>query len=154
MAGRNKRGSKKMISTFDSSPLDNIRQQERIEIIAEELVKMKSKAKIQKEYMKKWECSRPTINAIIEEAMFWLVEADKTNREQMKVLNANRLDYLFDEAKSVKDKSKLIDLLNKMYGLYEQNINLGGSDDTSITFSFGGSEEPETIEEEDSEDND
>lgn len=154
MAGRNKRNVKKKISDFDGSPLDGIRQQERIEIIAEELVKMKSKAKIQNEYMKKWECSRPTINTIIEEAMLWLVSVDKSNREQMRTLNSNRLDYLFDEAKSVRDKSKLIDLLNKMYGLYEQNINIGGTDESSITFSFGGDGEPETIEEDESEDKD
>ena len=152
MAGRNKRGSKKMISSYDESPLDNIRQQERIEIIASELVKMKSKSKIANEYMKKWGCSRPTINTIITEAMLWMVEVDKTDREQMRTLNANRLDYLFDEARSVRDKSKLIDILNKMYGLYEQNINFGG-EDTSITFSFGGDVVDDNLNEEETDDN-
>lgn len=137
MAGRNKRENKKKISKCDGSPLDGIRQQERIEIIAEELIKMKSKSKIQTEYMAKWECSRPTINTIIEEAMLWLLSIDKTNREQMRVLNSNRLDYLFDEAKTVKDKSRLIDMLNKMYGLYEQNINIGNKDNEPIEIDIG-----------------
>lgn len=130
MAGRQKRNDPNKTSKYDSSPLDNICQQERIEIIAEELISMKSKAKIQREYMEKWQCSRPTINTLIEEAMFWILDQDKSDREKMRALNSNRLDYLFDEAKSVKDKTKLIDILNKIHGLYETNVNISAEDNT------------------------
>lgn len=136
LGGRKKRVSKED-TTQNGSPLDHIRQQERVEIIAEELLKMKSKVKIQKEYMAKWGCSRPTINTIIDEAMCWILEIDKTDREQIRALNANRIDYLFDEANGVRDKARLIDLLNKMYGVYETNVNINTGEDAEFTFSFG-----------------
>lgn len=134
LRGRKKRTSKED-TTQNGSPLDNIRQQERVEIIAMELLSMKSKVKIQKEYMSKWGCSRPTINAIIDEAMCWILEVDKTDREQIRALNANRIDYLFDEAKGVRDKTKLIDLLNKMYGIYETNVTINS--DETVTIDIG-----------------
>jgi hypothetical protein len=121
--------------------LDNIRQQERIEIIAEELVTMKPKIKIIEEYAIKWQCDKSTVRAIVDEAMWWMLERDKTDREQMRTLNAGRLDYLLGEARSIRDKSKVIDLLNRIYGLYETNINLGSQPDTEIKFSFGGDQE-------------
>lgn len=129
--GRRKRDNKESISE-NSNPLDNIRQQERIEIIACELMKVKSKHKIQEEYMEKWGCTRKTINVLIKEAMFWILETDHTDREQMRALNANRLDYLLDEATTVKDKAKLIDLLNRIYGLYDTNVNLNSNENISI----------------------
>ena len=134
LRGRKKRTSKED-TTQNGSPLDNIRQQERVEIIAMELLSMKSKVKIQKEYMSKWGCSRPTINAIIDEAMCWILEVDNTDREQIRALNANRIDYLFDEAKGVRDKTKLIDLLNKMYGIYETNVTINS--DETVTIDIG-----------------
>lgn len=140
-SGRKKRRNRGDVAGYDCQPLDNIRQQERIEIIAEELVTLKPKIKIIEEYSIKWHCSKDTIRAIVDEAMFWMLERDKTDRDQMRTLNAGRLDYLLCEARSVRDKAKLIDLLNKIYGLYEQNINLGSQSDAEIKFSFGGDQE-------------
>lgn len=135
LRGRKKRSKYDTVSSYDSSPLDNIRQQERIEIIAQELLTMKSKVKIENEFAEKWKCNKSTIKLIINEAMMWILECDKTDREQMRALNANRLDYLFDEAKGVRDKTKVIDTLNKMYGLYETNVKI--DTDENITIDIG-----------------
>jgi hypothetical protein len=133
--GRKKKGTNKTNSLYDGSPLDKIRQQERVEIIAQELLTMKSKVKIKSEYAEKWKCNKSTIEVIINEAMMYIASADKTDREQMRALNANRLDCLFDEAKGVRDKTKVIDTLNKMYGLYETNVKI--DTDENITIDIG-----------------
>lgn len=134
-SGRKKKGSSTINSSITGCPLDNIRQQERVEIIAQELLTMKSKVKIKNEYAEKWKCNKSTIEVIINEAMMYIASADKTDREQMRTLNANRLDCLFDEAKGVRDKTKVIDTLNKMYGLYETNVKI--DTDENITIDIG-----------------
>lgn len=50
--------SKSTKNQIDVSPLDEIRQEERLSILAEELIKMRSKRKIVEEYSVKWNCSQ------------------------------------------------------------------------------------------------
>ena len=121
---------------IDIEPLDKIKQEERLSIIAEELIKMKSKRKIIEEYSEKWQCAPSTIRAIINESIVWLSTTVKTTREEMRALNSERLDELFEDA-DLRYKLKIIDLLNKAHGVYETNVNIGGKDNTEFTFSFG-----------------
>lgn len=111
-------------NTIEVSPLDKIKQQERIAIISEELIKMKPKRKIIEEYSQKWECSPDTIRAIINETVVWLATASKVSREEMRSLNSERLDELFGDATSLKDKIRIIDLLNKTFGVYTQVVDI------------------------------
>lgn len=117
--------------------LDNIKQQERISIICEELITMKPKRQIIEEYSKKWNCHRNTIRAIINESIVWLATASKISRDEMRSLNAERLEELFGEASGLRDKIRIIDMLNKSYGVYESNVNISGKENTEFTFSFG-----------------
>ena len=102
-------------------PLDKIKQEERLSIIAEELIKMKSKRKIIEEYSEKWQCAPSTIRALINESIVWLATSVKVTREEMRTLNSERLDDLFEDA-DLKEKLKIIDLLNKSHGVYDNNI--------------------------------
>lgn len=102
-------------------PLDKIKQEERLSIIAEELIKMKSKRKIIEEYSEKWQCAPSTIRALINESIVWLATSVKVTREEMRTLNSERLDDLFEDA-DLKGKLKIIDLLNKSHGVYDNNI--------------------------------
>ena len=102
-------------------PLDKIKQEERLSIIAEELIKMKSKRKIIEEYSEKWQCAPSTIRALINESIVWLATSVKVTREEMRTLNSERLDDLFEDA-DLKEKLKIIDLLNKAHGVYDNNI--------------------------------
>lgn len=128
--------SKSTKNQIDVSPLDEIRQEERLSIIADELVKMRSKRKIIEEYSEKWQCAPSTIRALINEAIVWLATSAKVTREEMRALNSERLDDLFEDA-DLRYKLKIIDLLNKAHGVYETNVNIGGKENTEFTFSFG-----------------
>lgn len=128
--------SKSTKNQIDVSPLDDIRQEERLSILAEELIKMRSKRKIVEEYSEKWQCAPSTIRALINEAIVWLATSAKVTREEMRALNSERLDDLFEDA-DLRYKLKIIDLLNKAHGVYETNVNIGGKENTEFTFSFG-----------------
>lgn len=122
---------------IEVEPLDKIKQEERIAIISNELITMKSKKMIMDEYSEKWNCSPTTIRAIINEAIVWLSTQGKVTREEMRILNSERLDTLFGEARSVKDKLKIIDILNKAHGVYETNLNIGNKEDDVIKIDIG-----------------
>ena len=123
-------------NTIKVNSLDNIRQEERLSILAEELIRMRSKRKIVEEYSVKWNCSPATIRNLINEAIVWLSTTAKVTREEMRALNSERLDELFEDA-DLRYKLKIIDLLNKAHGVYETNVNIGGKENTEFTFSFG-----------------
>lgn len=122
---------------IEVDPLDKIKQEERIAIISNELITMKSKKMIIDEYSVKWNCSPATIRAIINESIVWLSTQGKVTREEMRILNSERLDTLFGEARSVKDKLKIIDILNKAHGVYETNLNIGNKEDDVIKIDIG-----------------
>lgn len=122
---------------IEVDPLDKIKQEERIAIISNELITMKSKKMIIDEYSEKWNCSPTTIRAIINESIVWLSTQGKVTREEMRILNSERLDTLFGEARSVKDKLKIIDILNKAHGVYETNLNIGNKEDDVIKIDIG-----------------
>lgn len=104
-------------------PLDKIKQEERLSIIAEELIKMKSKRKIIEEYSEKWQCAPSTIRALINESIVWLATSVKVTREEMRTLNSERLDDLFEDA-DLKEKLRIIDLLNKTHNVYTQVVDI------------------------------
>lgn len=134
-----KKNVSKEENKIECGSLDEVRQSERIAILADELIKMRSKRKIIEEYSAKWNCSPSTIRALINETIVWLSTAAKVTREEMRALNSERLDDLFEDA-DLRYKLKIIDLLNKAHGVYETNVNLGGKENTEFTFSFGESD--------------
>lgn len=71
------------------------------------------------------------------EAVVWLATADEIDREQMRKLNAGRLDNLFDEAESLSDKLKIINMLNKTYSVYDTNVNIGNKESEDFKFDIG-----------------
>lgn len=110
-------------NTIEVNSLDNIRQEERLSILAEELIKMRSKRKIIEDYSVKWNCPPATIRHLINEAIVWLSTTAKVSREEMRALNSERLDDLFEDA-TLKEKLKIIDLLNKTHSVYTQVVDL------------------------------
>lgn len=108
---------------IEVEPLDKIKQEERLSIIAEELIKMKSKRKIIEEYSVKWQCSPSTIRALINESIVWLSTTVKVSREEIRALNSERLEELFEDA-TLRDKLKIIDLLNKTHNVYTQVVDV------------------------------
>lgn len=116
---------------IEVEPLDKIKQEERLSILAEELIKMKSKRKIIEEYSVKWNCSPATIRNLINEAIVWLSTTVKVSREEIRALNSERLEELFEDA-TLRDKLKIIDLLNKSHGVYDTNIVVSTNDPITI----------------------
>lgn len=120
-------------NTVEVEPLDKIKQRERLSILADELIKMKPRRKIIEEYSKRWECSPTTIRTLLSETIVWLSTEMKIEREDLRTLNSERLDELFGDPKaSVRDRIKIIDLLNKTNNLYDNNVKVAVQDEIVI----------------------
>ena len=124
-------------NSIEEDTPDRTLQELRRSILSEELIACKPKRTIIEEYSKEWNLPPQTIRAMITETLIWLAQSTKTSREEIRALNGERLDDLFGSAEGLKDKLRIIDMLNRIYGVYEQNVNLNQSD-TEIKFSFGG----------------
>lgn len=111
------------VNSIEVDPLDKIKQEERLSILADELIKMKSKRKIIEEYSQKWNCAPATVRALINETIVWLSTTVKISREEMRTLNSERLDDLFEDA-TLKEKLRIIDLLNKTHNVYTQVVDV------------------------------
>ena len=116
-------------------PLDDIRQEKRIQIIADLLISGHSKRQIVDQLTEEWKCSRRTVETLIKETLVYLHEENQIDREQLRTLNLCRLDDIFGDAQTVKDKLATIDMINKTSQLYDNTLNVK-MDDT-ITIDLG-----------------
>ena len=116
-------------------PLDNIRQEKRIQIIADLLISGHSKRQIVDQLTEEWQCSRKTVETLIKETLVYLHEENQLDREQLRTLNLCRLDDIFGDAQTVKEKLATIDMINKTSQLYDNTLNVK-MDDT-ITIDLG-----------------
>ena len=116
-------------------PLDEIRQEKRIQIIADLLISGHSKRQIIDQLTEEWKCSRRTVETLIKETLVYLHEENQLNREQLRTLNLCRLDDIFGSAQTVKEKLATIDMINKTSQLYDNTLNVK-MDDT-ITIDLG-----------------
>ena len=131
--GRNPDGTPTNYEEFNNlSPLNHIKQQERLEIIANELISCKSKKKIIEEYTEKWQCCSITVKRIIDETIAWMAETAKMSANEYRVLNSERLDTMLDEADRVSDKIKIIDMLNRTNNVYDTNVKVSTNEPITI----------------------
>ena len=113
-------------------PLDNIRQEKRIQIIADLLISGHSKRQIVDQLTEEWKCSRRTVETLIKETLVYLHEENQLDREQLRTLNLCRLDDIFGSAQTVKEKLATIDMINKTSQLYDNTLNVKMDDKISI----------------------
>lgn len=113
-------------------PLDNIRQEKRIQIISDLLISGHSKRQIVDQLTNEWQCSRKTIETLIKETLVYLHEENQIDREQLRTLNLCRLDDIFGDAQTVKEKLATIDMINKTSQLYDNTLNVKMEDTISI----------------------
>ncbi len=116
-------------------PLDNIRQEKRIQIIADLLISGHSKRQIVDQLTEEWQCSRKTVETLIKETLVYLHEENQIDREQLRTLNLCRLDDIFGDAQTVKEKLATIDMINKTSQLYDNTLNVKMED--TITIDLG-----------------
>lgn len=112
--------------------LNEVTQQARIDKVTDLLVLGKTRGYITEQIMSEWEVSKRTAQTIIDEAMVYIAGHTNATPEQVKKLNYNRLENIIGESETITDKCRVIDLENKMFGVYEQNINVN----TDNTFKF------------------
>ena len=113
-------------------PLDNIRQEKRIQIISDLLISGHSKRQIVDQLTNEWQCSRKTVETLIKETLVYLHEENQIDREQLRTLNLCRLDDIFGDAQTVKEKLATIDMINKTSQLYDNTLNVKMDDTISI----------------------
>lgn len=113
-------------------PLDDIRQEKRIQIIADLLISGHSKRQIVDQLTEEWKCSRKTVETLIKETLVYLHEENQIDREQLRTLNLCRLDNIFGDAQTVKEKLATIDMINKTSQLYDNTLNVKMDDNIKI----------------------
>ena len=113
-------------------PLDNIRQEKRIQIISDLLISGHSKRQIVDQLTEEWQCSRRTVETLIKETLVYLHEENQLDREQLRTLNLCRLDDIFGSAQTVKEKLATIDMINKTSQLYDNTLNVKMEDTVTI----------------------
>lgn len=113
-------------------PLDDIRQEKRIQIISDLLISGHSKRQIIDQLTEEWKCSRKTVETLIKETLVYLHEENQIDREQLRTLNLCRLDDIFGDAQTVKEKLATIDMINKTSQLYDNTLNVKMDDTISI----------------------
>ena len=113
-------------------PLDEIRQEKRIQIIADLLISGHSKRQIVDQLTNEWKCSRKTVETLIKETLVYLHEENQIDREQLRTLNLCRLDDIFGDAQTVKEKLATIDMINKTSQLYDNTLNVKMEDTVTI----------------------
>lgn len=113
-------------------PLDEIRQEKRIQIISDLLISGHSKRQIVDQLTNEWQCSRKTVETLIKETLVYLHEENQIDREQLRTLNLCRLDDIFGDAQTVKEKLATIDMINKTSQLYDNTLNVKMDDNIKI----------------------
>lgn len=113
-------------------PLDNIRQEKRIQIISDLLISGRSKRQIVDQLTEEWQCSRRTVETLIKETLVYLHQENQLDREQLRTLNLCRLDDIFGTADTVKEKLATIDLINKTGNIYSTDIKVESKEDIRI----------------------
>lgn len=113
-------------------PLDDIRQEKRIQIISDLLISGHSKRQIVDQLTNEWKCSRKTVETLIKETLVYLHEENQIDREQLRTLNLCRLDDIFGDAQTVKEKLATIDMINKTSQLYDNTLNVKMEDTVTI----------------------
>lgn len=113
-------------------PLDEIRQEKRIQIISDLLISGHSKRQIVDQLTNEWKCSRKTIETLIKETLVYLHEENQIDREQLRTLNLCRLDDIFGDAQTIKEKLATIDMINKTSQLYDNTLNVKMDDNITI----------------------
>ena len=113
-------------------PLDEIRQEKRIQIISDLLISGHSKRQIIDQLTEEWKCSRRTVETLIKETLVYLHEENQIDREQLRTLNLCRLDDIFGDAQTVKEKLATIDMINKTSQLYDNTLNVKMDDNITI----------------------
>lgn len=113
-------------------PLDDIRQEKRIQIISDLLISGHSKRQIVDQLTNEWQCSRKTVETLIKETLVYLHEENQIDREQLRTLNLCRLDDIFGDAQTVKEKLATIDMINKTSQLYDNTLNVKMDDNITI----------------------
>lgn len=117
--------------------LNQLTNQQRIDAVVPYLISGIPKHTIIDKFSAEWNCRRETVQAIIQEALVWLTKNSVRESENIKHLNAERLDCLLGDCKNVKEKLKVLDMINRLYGLYETNVNVGNKEDEQIKFNIG-----------------
>lgn len=119
-------------NTIEVEPLDKIKQEARIQRVADMLISGYSKRQVIDILSEEWQCSKTTISTIFKETIVYLHQENEIDREHLRSLNLARLDNIFGEAKSIKDKLKTIDLINKTGCLYDNNVKVAVEDEIKI----------------------
>lgn len=119
-------------NTIEVEPLDKIKHEARIQRVADMLISGHSKKQVIDILSEEWQCSRTTISTIVKETIVYLHQENELDREQLRSLNLARLDSIFGDAESIRDKLKTIDLINKTGNLYDTSVNVKTTEDIRI----------------------
>lgn len=123
---------KSQVQKIEVNSLDDIRHENRIQIIADLLISGKSRRQVIDELSQQWNCGCTTISTLIKETIVYLHQENEIDREHLRSLNLSRLDDIYGGAETTVEKLKTIDMINKTANLYNTNVNVATKDEIKI----------------------
>lgn len=110
-------------------PLDEIKQSERIRLMSNDIISGMSLTAILDKYERLWKVERQTVKNILDETIVNMSEQYKAySKDNLRAINTAKAEELWADA-TTGQKIRILDLINRLYNLYEENVNVN-SDDT------------------------
>lgn len=107
--------------------------------IAKRLAKGESQRTLKKELSEEWKCTEQNINYLIRKALKSIQCSIDKKMDVIFALQRERMEFLLNGAIEKKDylsAQKIMDSMNKMYGLYTEKKEVK-LDSNTISFNFG-----------------
>lgn len=124
--------------TVDPSGVD-LTHNQKLVLIIEDLILGMSRKNIVKKYTELWGLYPDTVRTMVKESVIMLNNISPSDKEEIKTISLARLENMYEESdsKNIKDRLKIIDLINRVCGVYETNVNLQSDSDQTIKFDLG-----------------
>lgn len=117
--------------------ITNMTHHQRLYEIIELLIEGISRPNIVKRLSKEWNYEESSIRTMIKEAIVLLDEMSPSDKNDIKTMSVARLEELYEKSTSPRDRLRILDLLNKICGTYETNLNVQTENEQIIKFDLG-----------------
>lgn len=113
---------------------------DKVHEIARQLAKGVSQKTIRYDYSRKWKCTEQNVQYYIRKAIKAMHNSIEKRAEHIIALQRERFEYILAQCVEKKDFAtahKVIDSMNRLYGLYTEKKNISMDSAPTIKFDFG-----------------
>ena len=113
---------------------------DKVHEIAKQLAMGVSQKTIRYDYSRKWKCTEQNVQYFIRKAIKSMHSSIEKRAEHIIALQRERFEYILAQCVEKKDFAtahKIIDSMNRLYGLYTEKKNISMDSAPTIKFDFG-----------------